>query len=330
MRIILLHKDNPIHIERFALAFRRSKHDVVLIDLNDSNPFHGKNIDLKNYDACIICPIVLLPEDIEKYLPKNRIYISMAYDLLFNLKVMGISQKKSLLEQLEKSTAFVCDSEHIAKELSLMIDDSKAIFRIPYGIEMDALPKLSRMTKPSNKIIEIAALRNWDLVHDQSGILDVFERLIENHENLRLHLAGKGPEKVREARRIQRLVERSVLIDHGVISNLEISKILEFSHIYISNAKVDGTSVTLLEAMYLKCLCLVPDISSNKEWIKNGENGFTFVSLEETLEESINLFSKKNGILRITQNAHKTVVGRANWKQNSRDLVSFISDQCHA
>jgi glycosyltransferase involved in cell wall biosynthesis len=185
-------------------------------------------------------------------------------------------------------------------------------------------------TKFSNGIIEIAALRNWEVVHNQSGILDAFERLVEKYANIRLHIAGQGPEKVREAQRIERLVERSVLIDHGGLTNLEIREVLESTHMYISNAKVDGTSVTLLEAMYLKCLCLVPDIPSNKEWIKNGENGFVFESLEETLEKSINLFETSDFVLRITQKAHQVVVERANWEQNSRNLVRFISDQCHA
>jgi glycosyltransferase involved in cell wall biosynthesis len=330
MRIIFLHKDNQIHIERFALAFRENKHDVDLLDVNELGYSFKKYADLKSYDVCIICPIVLLPENIEKHLPKNRIYISMAYDILLNFKVMEENQKKRLMKQIRKSTAFVCDSEFVKKELSLLIHGPEVIFNIPYGIDIDTLQKLSREAKPSNKIIEIAALRNWNLVHNQPGILDVFERLVENHTNLRLHIAGQGPEKVKEARRIKRLADSSVLIDHGAITNLEISKILESSHIYISNANVDGTSVTLLEAMYLKCLCLVPDIPSNREWIKNDENGFTFESLDETLEKSIKLFSESAYVSRITQNAHETVVERANWKQNSRDLVSFISDQCHA
>jgi glycosyltransferase involved in cell wall biosynthesis len=93
---------------------------------------------------------------------------------------------------------------------------------------------------------------------------------------------------------------------------------------------VDGTSVTLLEAMYLKCLCLVPDIPGNREWIDNDLNGFVFQSLEETLERSIYLFAEGNNVTNMTQNAHDIVVARANWTKNSRELVSFISDQCHA
>jgi glycosyltransferase involved in cell wall biosynthesis len=330
MKALILYKDNQIHIERFALALRKDNHEVALIEINDLISCSEVDLELSNCDVCIICPITVLPANIEKRLPKNRIYISMAYDVLFSIKVMEKNQKNILLKQLEKSRAFVCDSVHIENEISLLVDDPKAIFKIPYGIEIDDLPKHSMQTKFSNGIIEIAALRNWEVVHNQSGILDAFERLVEKYANIRLHIAGQGPEKVREAQRIERLVERSVLIDHGGLTNLEIREVLESTHMYISNAKVDGTSVTLLEAMYLKCLCLVPDIPSNKEWIKNGENGFVFESLEETLEKSINLFETSDFVLRITQKAHQVVVERANWEQNSRNLVRFISDQCHA
>jgi glycosyltransferase involved in cell wall biosynthesis len=271
-----------------------------------------------------------LPEDIEKRLPLVRIYISMAYDLLFEFKAMENNVKERLLKQVKKGTSFVCDSELIQKEIALLFNDPKAIFRIPYGIELETLPRLPLRPKTTKGNIEIAALRNWDLAHNQSVILDAFEKLVVTHSNIRLHIAGNGPEKIRESRRIKRLIDSEVLIDHGKVTNIELSKILEFSHIYVSNAVVDGTSVTLLEAMYLKCLCLVPDLPSNREWINNEVNGFVFESLEKTLECSINLFEENDFVTTITQNAHNLVVENANWIKNSRDLVNFITDQSRA
>lgn len=303
---------------------------MVLCEINDQFQIAESIADLQNFDVCIICPIILLPDDIEKHLPKNRIYISMAYDLLFEYKVMGKNQKVRLLEQLKKSSAFVCDSEVIQQEISLLFDEPKTIFRIPYGIELESLPKLTLKSKSAEGTIELAALRNWNSVHNQSEILDVFEKLVEIHGNIRLHIAGNGTEKVKESQRIKCLIDRKVLFDHGKVTNSEISRILESSHIYISNAIVDGTSVTLLEAMYLKCLCLVPDTPSNREWINSDLNGFVFESLEKSLEESINLFAESDFVTAMTQRAHDIVVEKANWTQNSKDLVRFISDQFRA
>ena len=330
MRVILLHSDNEIHINRFALALKKMGHDVVLQELCQLDEITEKDIDIENFDVCIICPIMLLPDKIEKKLPRNRVYISMAYDLLADLKIMGKSQKKSLLLQLQKCEAFICDSEHTKKELSSLVESPKAVLNIPYGIELETFPRLIVKKKSNDENIEIAALRNWYPAHNQSGILDAFEKLVENYPNIRLHIAGKGPEKAREAQRIKRLVDESVLIDHGAITNYQVNRILESSQIYISNATVDGTSVTLLEAMYLKCLCLVPDLPSNREWIDSGVNGFVFKSLETTLKESINLIENSNSIATIVQNAHDTVVTRASWERISREFVHFISNQCHA
>ena len=254
----------------------------------------------------------------------------MAYDLLFEFKAMENNLKERLFEQTKKATAFVCDSELIQNEIALLFNAPRAIFRIPYGIEVETLPKLSLKPKTTKGNIEIAALRNWDLAHNQSGILDAFEKLVETHSNIRLHIAGNGPEKIRESRRIKRLIDSKVLIDHGKVTNNELSKILEFSQIYVSNAVVDGTSVTLLEAMYLKCLCLVPDIPSNREWIDNEKNGFVFESLEKTLDYSIKLLAEDDFVTTMTQNAHNIVVEKANWIKNSRDLLNFISDHSHA
>jgi glycosyltransferase involved in cell wall biosynthesis len=46
------------------------------------------------------------------------------------------------------------------------------------------------------------------------------------------------------------------------------------SDIYVSTSLSDGTSVSLLEAMAAGGFPVVTDIPANREWIKDGENGF--------------------------------------------------------
>jgi len=49
----------------------------------------------------------------------------------------------------------------------------------------------------------------------------------------------------------------------------------------VSTSLYDGTSVSLLEAMVAGAFPVVADIPSNREWIRDVENGFLFPAGEE-------------------------------------------------
>ena len=50
--------------------------------------------------------------------------------------------------------------------------------------------------------------------------------------------------------------------------------------LYISAASSDGTSISLLEAMYFKSIPILIDLPANREWIQNNENGFIVQDIE--------------------------------------------------
>jgi glycosyltransferase involved in cell wall biosynthesis len=76
----------------------------------------------------------------------------------------------------------------------------------------------------------------------------------------------------------------------GRIPNEEVAKFLANSNIYVSTSLSDSTSVSLLEAMASQLPAVVTDIEGNREWIKNGENGFVIPkSNPELLAEKIEL-----------------------------------------
>ena len=46
--------------------------------------------------------------------------------------------------------------------------------------------------------------------------------------------------------------------------------------LYISASHVDGSSVSLMEALACGLPCVVSDIPANKEWVTDGVNGWIF------------------------------------------------------
>lgn len=62
----------------------------------------------------------------------------------------------------------------------------------------------------------------------------------------------------------------------GLTTHKEVASYLAASNIYVSTCFLDSTSVSLLEAMACGLAPVVTDIAGNREWIRNGVNGFLF------------------------------------------------------
>ena len=84
----------------------------------------------------------------------------------------------------------------------------------------------------------------------------------------------------------------------GKIRHRDVAKYLEASDIYVSTSLSDGTSASLLEAMALSLPVVVTDIPGNREWVKNGWNGFLFPAKnpEKLAEKVVVLAKDKNTI----------------------------------
>ncbi len=62
----------------------------------------------------------------------------------------------------------------------------------------------------------------------------------------------------------------------GQISQTDLPRWYHMADLYISPSHVDGSSVSLMEALACGLPCLVSDIPANKEWVFENENGWLF------------------------------------------------------
>lgn len=114
-------------------------------------------------------------------------------------------------------------------------------------------------------------------------LLDAFSLLCEKHDNLKLIMAGDGPEK-------QRLMEIGALrglsnvVFPGYIQGDEKRRAFEESCIYLLPTSREGCPVSLLEAMASGLVPVVTDAGGIKDVIKPGE---TAVLLEEVSAKAI-------------------------------------------
>jgi L-malate glycosyltransferase len=86
---------------------------------------------------------------------------------------------------------------------------------------------------------------------------------------------------------------------------------------------VDGSSVSLMEALACGLPCLVSDIPGNKEWIIEGENGWLFRDgdADDLAEKIMYAIKNRRSFKKIGEAARKTAEQKADWKKNFGKLL---------
>jgi len=136
--------------------------------------------------------------------------------------------------------------------------------------------KAWRQQQGWNDAIVLLCLRAWEPNYGVDVLARAFVHAAQQNPALRLILLNEGSEaaKVRSILRAGGVEERVYF--GGRIPNADLTTYFGAADLYVSPAHVDGSSVSLLEAMACGLPAIVSDIPANLEWIKEGENGWIF------------------------------------------------------
>jgi len=101
--------------------------------------------------------------------------------------------------------------------------------------------------------------------------------------------------------------------------------------LYISPSHVDGSSVSLMEALACGLPALVSDIPANQEWVAEGVNGWLFPDGDaEALAAGIlAAAAERKKLPRIGRAARRSAEQRADWKKNFAKLLEAYEQTVH-
>jgi glycosyltransferase involved in cell wall biosynthesis len=105
-------------------------------------------------------------------------------------------------------------------------------------------------------------------------LLEAFWLAYSQNRALRLLMLGSGSEAPLIREFIKQHHLQGVIFPVGLIRNEELPMWFRVADAYVSCARSDGTSVSLLEAMATGLPVIVTDIPSNREWVTEGDNGW--------------------------------------------------------
>jgi glycosyltransferase involved in cell wall biosynthesis len=224
---------------------------------------------------------------------------------------------------LERFTAVIVDST--ANREIAEVHGARKILLIPWVVDIDAMnggasaADLSPFGIAHSERV-VLSLRAHEELYRVADIIEAFA-MVDTDARLVVGNSGSLTSQLQDQ-------ARSLGIDATFIPAVaedEVPALLRRSSVYVTASRVDGTSVTLLQAM----ACGVPVVASansgNADWVEDGVTGFMFpvgdaAALAYAIQQALD-----NGDS-VKQSALAQVRERADWNRNVHQLQEFLTN----
>ncbi len=223
---------------------------------------------------------------------------------------------------LEHSTAFTSDAL-VTRQIAIdhgMNPNRTMVF--PWGVDLKHFaPSGSGKSNPDS--FTLFCNRSWELRYGVDVLARAFVKVASQHKNISLLLLGGGS----RAEEIHQIIEdggASKLVNFaGYINQSELPQYYQRADLFISPSHIDGSSVSLMEALACGLPCLVSDIPANREWITDGTNGWIFPDgdVDALAESIIQVYEQRKLLAPIRKAARRTAEEKADWGRNFNKLL---------
>jgi len=359
MRICFLADGKSFHTQRWVNYFVKKGHRCHLISLEQGTQTQASHHILKSCSPIPALNFILTVPQVKKTL-KNlspeilNAHFASAYGFTgalsgFRRLVVScwgsdilISPGKSFAHKLrvkyvlKNADLLTCDGQDLSNAIQKLGAEKERIIVSPMGVDKEIVKK-SRDRKSSKEEFVILSARKLDPVYDVQTLLRAASEVKKIYQGkVKFLITGEGSQKERLLRLSRELrIDNSVEFT-GFLPRKSFLGVLKKADLYVSTSLSDSTSVALLEAMALGLIPILTDIPGNREWIKQGENGFLFSPKDfRILAEKIVFCITNFGKLDIVRDKNLSLIkDRALWEDNMRKIEEsfsqLIKEKLHA
>ena len=233
---------------------------------------------------------------------------------------------------LQKADAFFCDCDTVRKKAnSFRVFPDSRVVQFPWGIKQGVfspvgpLPPSDGFTRRAGTTTFIYT-RSYDPLYGTDVLLDGFLRARSANPSLRLLLLGNGSQDQSILSFVQAHDLNDAVSLLGPQPAEELPMWFRAADAYVSCAKSDGTSISLLEAMATGLPVVVTDIPSNREWVVEPENGWLAPAgspegVADRMLQVANLIPQERKT--ISERNQRVVAKRADWDKNFPRLLEM-------
>ena len=247
--------------------------------------------------------------------------MSWGYDLMDDVH-KGRIWEFATRYTLKRSTFFTSDA-NVTREKAVaygMDPDRTIIF--PWGVDLERF-KPSRV-EHSQPPFTVFCNRTWEPIYGIDVLARAFVKVAQQKEDVELVLLNSGS----QGNAIRNILQRGDVLDRvtfgGQVSQSDLPRWYHMADLYVSPSHVDGSSVSLIEALACGIPCLVSDIPGNREWVFEGENGWLFRDgdADDLARKILAAMNQREKLPQIGEAGRRSAEKRADWKKNSEALMN--------
>jgi glycosyltransferase involved in cell wall biosynthesis len=211
------------------------------------------------------------------------------------------------LSALRKCTIISCSQgEH---EESLRFTDDALL--VNNGVNMIDLQKLIKKNERHINTRPYTVFTLGRICYQKNP--EQFNEIAQNLPNVKFLWIGDG-----ELR--GKLTSRNIEITGWVTRDEALQKLLS-ADVFLLPSLWEGLPISLLEAMYMKKVCIVSNIIGNKDVISNGVNGFVCNDVNEFIEAIKNVL--ENNHENLVDKAYKDILDTYNTEEMARKYMGI-------
>lgn len=201
---------------------------------------------------------------------------------LFRKISMKIYLKLFYSKVLKGSDAIIVSSNEYLLDDTMLFPYKNKIDIVPKGLDfnffsscnnlpIENVPCINEIKKYNKIILYVGNLAESKGVHI---LIKAFEMIKNEHPDLLLLIAGKGPMQ----KKLQSIVKDLKLNDRvlfvGYLDKISLKKLYHIADLFVLPSMSEGFPRVILEALASGTPCLVSDIGANKGALRNGQVGF--------------------------------------------------------
>jgi glycosyltransferase involved in cell wall biosynthesis len=172
---------------------------------------------------------------------------------------------------LARADAITATGLHLAVETTRYAPEDKPVTVVPYGVD------LQRFTPAEHSPREMTVLGATARLSPEKGLsylIDAFARLRERYgDDLRLRIAGEGPERVALEQQIARLGLKDVIELSGWIDHAGVPAFLRGLDVFVMPSTWEGFGVAAIEASAMGLPVVASNIHGIPDAILDGKTG---------------------------------------------------------
>ena len=249
--------------------------------------------------------------------------MSWGFDLMKDVE-RGAWWRFATSYTLKRSAFFTSDAMVTRDKAVLygMNPDKTIVF--PWGVDLSHFhPEPRQEPVGHGQGFTLFCNRSWEPNYGVDVLARAFVRVARQRPDTSLLLLAGGS----QGAVIKKILADGGVLDHvnftGQVGQRDLPTFYRMADLYISASHVDGSSVSLMEALACGLPCLVSDIPANLEWVRENENGWLFPDGDERAlaEKILATIDRQSSLPEIGKNARKTAEEKANWPENFRNLL---------